>query len=87
MAIAKDAGTVAGTTPTDWIQLKDNFTLQLIGSAVVDLERSFDDGVTPSLVKAYTGSATVNENGFEPMNGVLYRLNPTSGTSTYVLGR
>lgn len=85
MAIAKKTGTVSGTTATTGITLKGDFTLQLIGTAVLDLERSFDGGSTWGVVEAFTGD--VEKKGFEPMNGVLYRLNPTSGSSTFVLGR
>jgi len=85
MAIAKDSGTVSGTTATTGIVLKDNFTLSLIGTAVGDIERSLDGGSTYGVVEAFSGD--VERNGFEPLNDVLYRLNPTSGSSAFVLGR
>lgn len=64
-----------------------NFSLSDTWVATVHVQRSFDDGVTWVDVEAFT--ANVEEVGYEPESGVLYRFGVKTGnfTSGTVKGR
>ena len=82
-------GTFTGTGESDVLKFSSaNYTVSLsgFGTATVKVQRSFD-GTNWKDVKSHTADA--EENGFEPMTGVSYRLSCsayTSGTIAYTLG-
>jgi hypothetical protein len=81
------------TFSTNWLAMigvgGSNFNLSLSGTwvATVYLQRSFDSGVTWLDIASYT--ANIEDTGFEPEGGVLYRFGVKTGgyTSGTVVGR
>ncbi len=77
---------------TDPVKLTGFFNISLSGtwSATVTVQRSFDQGSTWFDVESFVGN--VQEYGFEPEGGVVYRVgvktgNFTSGTIVMRLSR
>lgn len=89
MAIALISGQFAGVSASFAVALRGAFNLMLSGAfvATVQLERSFDGGLTWQVVSrdaqgapaGYT--AACNLSGDEPEPSVLYRVNCTAFTS------
>lgn len=91
-------GTFSGTGSSGVIQLpgsagdktpasRFNISMTFVGTATVQLQRSFDNGTTWFVVKEYTASAS--EVGEEIECGVQYKLACTAHTDnvTYRLSR
>jgi len=78
----------AENTFSDWIFIRGGFNFSLSGtwSATVHIQRSFDEGITPLDVEAFT--ANIEKIGEEP-EGAWYRFGVKSGnyTSGPVTGR
>lgn len=87
MAIALLAESFTATGQSMGVAIRHDFNLSLsgFGTATISLERSFDEGSTWKSVKEYT--ADIEERGFEPEDGILYRLNCTAYTSGTIMYR
>jgi len=87
MSIAKTEGSFTGISAGDPIKLQGDFNISVagFGSAQVDLERSFDTGSTWKTVEAF--SADADKRGYEPEEGILYRLNCTAHVSGTIVHR
>lgn len=87
---ASISGTFSATGTSDVTGLYGRFSISLSGgaTATVQLQRSFDKGVTWGSVKEFTADA--EEVGEEYAHSVLYRFECTaytSGTVTFVLAQ
>ena len=86
-----EASFTAPSQATDELTIRGKFTFFVRGgaTATVELQRSFDEGVTWGIVESHT--ADVEKNGEEHVSGgVRYRLfcsAHTSGTATVRLQR
>lgn len=80
-------GTFTSATASGEFTTKGGFNISLsgFGSATVQLQRSFDRGVTWKVVEAYT--ADIEKRVDDPEVGVYYRFNVSSYTSGDIVYR
>lgn len=76
------AALTAADAYCDWVKLHGDFNISILGTwaGTVTVQRSFDGGVTPGDVEAFTANTEKVSNSFE--NGVMYRLGFKAGEYT-----
>lgn len=85
--VARLEESLTSATSTASVDILNDFNVSVSGTfaAIVDLQRSFDGGVTWVDVDSYT--APVEREGCEPETGVKYRFDVPSYTSGTVVLR